>query len=131
MRRKLALSLVLTLLALLPVAGCSGGEPTTYTDPANTINIKANQEFVIALKANATTGFAWEAAFDESMLQLVSQDYVPDEHEEGMVGVGGIDHLRFKALKAGNTAIELTYSQPWAEGEGENDQHLIFKIEIK
>jgi len=129
--RKQALLISMLLVSLLMVSGCSGGEPKTYTDPTATINIKANQEFIIALKANATTGFAWTATFNESMLQLVSQNYVPDEHEEGMVGVGGIDHLRFKALSTGSTQIELTYKQPWAEDGGEYDQHLTFKVEIK
>jgi len=129
--RKHVLLISMLLVSLLFVCSCSGGEPQSYSDPAATISVKINQDFIIALEANATTGFAWEASFDQSMLQLVSQDYVPDEHEEGMVGVGGTDHLRFKALKAGNTAIELTYSQPWAEGESESDQHLNFKVEIK
>jgi len=129
--RKHAFGVVLVLVAFLMVTGCSGGKPNTYTDPSSTISVRSNQEFIIALEANATTGFAWEAVYDESILQLVSQNYVPDEHEEGMVGVGGTDHLRFKALKTGKTEIELTYKQPWVEGEGEYDQHLTFKVEIK
>jgi len=129
--RKQALLIAILLVSLLMVPGCSSGEPQSHTDPAATISVKVNQDFIIALEANATTGFAWEATFDESMLQLVSQNYVPDEHEEGMVGVGGIDHLRFKALSTGSTQIELTYKQPWAEDGGEYDQHLTFKVEIK
>lgn len=130
MIKKHAFLVFLVIVALLIVAGCSSGEPQTYTNPATTINVKANKEFIIALEANATTGFAWETVFDETMLQLVSQDYVPDEYEEGMVGVGGTDHLRFKALQSGSTKIELTYKRPWEEGEGEFDEHLIFTVEI-
>lgn len=125
------LPLCLVILALLLIFGCSGGEPQTYTNPATTISVKTNGEFIIALEANATTGFAWEAAFDEALLKLVSQDYVLDEQEEEMVGVGGTDHLRFKALKTGKTKIELTYRQSWVEGEGEFDEHLTFNVEIK
>ena len=130
MIKKRAFLFFLVMVVLLIVAGCSGGEPQTYTNPATTISVKTNNEFIIALEANATTGFAWEAAFDETMLQLVSQDYVPDEHEEGMVGVGGTDYFRLKALQTGSTTIELTYKQPWEEGEGEFDEHLTFTVEI-
>jgi len=131
MINKRALLVFMFLVALFTVVGCSGGGTETYTDPATTISVKANQEFIIALEANATTGFAWQANYDESMLQLVSQNYVPDEHEEGVVGVGGIEHLSFKALQTGNTTIELTYKRPWEEDGGEYDQHLAFKVEIK
>ncbi len=131
MKNIFALLFCLAMAALLLMAGCSGSKTKTYSDPATEISVKAGREFIIALKANATTGFSWEAAFDESMLQLVSQNYMPDDNKEGMVGVGGTDHFRFKALASGITRAELTYRQPWAEGEGEYGQRLTFMVEIK
>jgi inhibitor of cysteine peptidase len=129
--KKINLTILVVILVLIMVAGCSGGGPETYTDPAEMINVKADEEFVIALESNPTTGFAWEAEYDSAMLTLVEQLYESDEHEEGMVGVGGTDYLRFKALAAGSTEIKLIYSQPWEEEEGENDEHLTFNVEIK
>jgi inhibitor of cysteine peptidase len=129
MRIKL-LAFLIVFLTLFVVAGCSGGGSESYTDPSEAISVKINQEFVISLEANATTGYAWEAAYDEELLTLIEQNYVPDEHEEGMVGVGGTDHLRFKALQAGSTEIELSYKQPWDE-DSEDDERLTFTVEIE
>jgi len=124
------LTVILVILVFFLVTGCSGSEPQNYSDPSETITVKVNNEFVIALKANMTTGYAWEASFDETILSLVEQNYVPDEHEEGMVGVGGTDYLRFKALQTGSTEIELTYKQPWEENS-EDEQHLTFMVEVE
>jgi inhibitor of cysteine peptidase len=126
-----SLLLLILLLILVLAAGCSGGGPKTYTDPTETISVNANDEFVIALESNPTTGFAWEAEYDGDLLTINEHSYEPDENAEEMVGVGGTDLMRFKALKAGTTQIMLTYSQPWEEEEGEFDEHLTFNVEIK
>ncbi len=121
---------LLVLLAFFTVSGCGSSEPESYSNPAETISVKVNEEFVIALEANITTGFNWVEVFDESMLTLVNRTYIPDENEEGREGVGGTDHLRFKALQTGNTQIELTYKQPWEE-DSEDDATLIFNVVIE
>lgn len=39
-------------------------------------------------EANATTGYSWSYALsEEGVLELLSDSYVEDEHEEGMVGM--------------------------------------------
>ena len=35
---------------------------------------------------------------------------------DDVVGAGGIELFRFKALEAGETEITLTYEQPWEGG---------------
>jgi len=44
------------------------GEVKTYIDSGQTIGIGVNQEFVIAIGANPTTGYDWEVSPDETML---------------------------------------------------------------
>jgi len=39
-----------------------------YGDPAQTIEVKVGQEFIIALDENPTTGYAWQEEFDDSFL---------------------------------------------------------------
>ncbi len=106
------------VLIICLVVGCVG-EVETYQDVGQTINIDVDQEFVIALGSNITTGYSWQASYDETMLELVGgqSEYEPSEEaEEGLVGAGGIEYFRFKALKAGETEITLVYKQPWAGG---------------
>ena len=126
MKRKLIL---LVMAALLLVTGCTGVK--TYTDSGKTINIGTNQQFIIALDANPTTGYSWQASYDENMLELVGGEstYEPGEQaEEGAVGAGGVEYFRFKAVKTGETEITLVYKRPW-EDEGIDQKSFTINIE--
>ena len=112
------------------VAGCVG-EGKTYTDSGQTISIGINQEFVIALGSNPTTGYSWQESYDETRLELVGGEstYKPGkEAKQGVVGAGGVEYFRFKALKAGETEITLVYKRPWEEGIAEQK---VFTVNIE
>lgn len=105
------------VLTLGLVAGCTVVK--TYDDAGQDIDIGVGQEFIIALGSNPTTGYSWQASYDETMLELVGGEptYEADETEEGVVGAGGVEYFRFLALEAGETEITLTYAQPWEDGD--------------
>ena len=105
---KRAWLLVVVLIVGLGM-GCTVVE--TYDDEGQGIDIGVGKEFIIALGSNPTTGYSWQADYDESMLQLVQWNYEEEETEEGVVGTGGVDYFRFKALEVGETEITLTYAQ--------------------
>jgi inhibitor of cysteine peptidase len=107
-------ALLAAVVIICLLAGCV--EVKTYTDSGQTINIGAGQQFVIALGSNPTTGYSWQESYDETMLELVKKSYEGEETEEDVVGAGGVEYFRFKALKEGETEITLTYKQPWAGG---------------
>ena len=121
--------LILVMIAVLPICSVTGcvGEVETYTDSGQTISIGVNQEFVIALGSNPTTGYGWQESYDESMLELVEKTYDPVEEEEGMVGAGGIEYFRFKALEEGETTITLVYKREWEE---ESLNQKVFTVNI-
>jgi len=113
--KKFLILVTLTAIAACQLAGCACGV-STYTDPGQTINIGVNKEFVIALGSNPTTGYSWQENYDESMLEFMEKTYKLGETvEEGVVGAGGVEHFRFKALKAGRTEITMAYKRPWEE----------------
>lgn len=112
MRRLLILALV-AVLPICSVAGCLG-EVKTYDDAGQAIEIGVGQQFVIALGSNPTTGYSWQESYDEAMLTLVEKKY-DEEAEEDLVGAGGIEYFRFKALKEGGTTITLVYKRAWEE----------------
>ncbi len=102
------------MVAICLLAGCVVVK--TYTDSGQAIDIGVNQEFVIALGANPTTGHDWEVSLDETILELVEKTYkLPEEAEHEVVGAGGVDYFRFKALKAGETEITMVYKRSWEE----------------
>jgi len=110
--------LLLAVVAISLAAGCVG-EIKTYTDSGQAISIGVNQEFIIALGSNPTTGYGWQESHDEAGLELVGKTYEPGEKAKqgavGAGGVGGVELFRFKALKTGKTEITLVYKRPWEE----------------
>ena len=118
--------ILLAVIATCVVAGCVG-QVETYTDPGQTIDISVNQEFVIALGSNPTTGYSWQASYDQSILELVEKIY-KEEAKQGVVGAGGVEYFRFKALKAERTKITLVYKRPW---ETEILEQKVFTLNIR
>ena len=118
------------VIATSLVAGCVG-EVKTYTDSGQAISIGVNQEFVIALGSNPTTGYSWQESYDETILELVEKTYKPgEEAEQGVVGAGGVEYFRFKTLKTGETEITLVYKRPWEEPTPQ-DITKVFTVSIK
>jgi len=114
--RKLVILVTAVAIACL-LAGCVG-EVETYTDSGQAISIGINQEFVIALGSNPTTGYSWQASYDQSRLELIGGEstyQASKEAEQGTVGAGGIEYFRFKALKAGEAEVTMVYQRPWEE----------------
>ena len=127
MKRLLILGLVVVTCLL---AGCLG-EAKTYTDSGQAINISVSQEFVIALGSNPTTGYGWQESHDKNILELMEKTYKPDkEAKQGIVGAGGIEYFRFKALKRGKAEITLVYKRPWEEPTPQ-DTTKVFTISIR
>ncbi len=122
--------ILVAVVAISLAAGCVG-EVKTYTDSGQTIDISVNQEFVIALGSNPTTGYGWQESYDESILELVEKTYKPGEaSKQGMVGAGGVEYFRFKPLKAGETEITLVYKRPWEEPTPQ-DVTKVFTVSIR
>jgi inhibitor of cysteine peptidase len=126
--KRVWLLVAVVVLTLGLVAGCT--TVVTYNDEGQEIDISTGKEFVIALGSNPTTGYSWQASYDESLLELVGGEptYEADETDEQVVGAGGVEYFRFKALAAGETEITLTYAQPW-EGGGVGDTK-VFSVNI-
>ena len=95
-------------------------------DPDDSDAIRVGDELVIELPSNPSTGFGWEvqtpSADDESVLELASSEYIPDEAAGGMSGSGGTEVFRFRATGVGSTTVLLHYVRPW-ESEPPTDTH--------
>ena len=128
---KKLLILVTVVVAVTCLAtGCTT-EVKAYSDPEETIGISADREFIIliALESNPTTGYSWEASYDETMLELVEETYELGEYaEQGVVGAGGTELFRFRALESGEIEITMVYKRSW---EAEVLDQKVFTIDIK
>jgi len=128
--KKFLILATVAIVAISLVAGCVG-EIKTYIDSGQTIDIGVDQEFIIAIGANPTTGYDWEVSLDETILELVEKTYkLPEEAEHEVVGAGGVDYFRFKALKKGKTEITMVYKRSWEEPTAQ-DETKVFTVNIK
>lgn len=124
------LVVVTSVLAVFLMAGC-GGAVKAYSNPEQPIDIGINKDFIIliALESNPTTGYSWEVSYDETMLELVEQTYELGEYAKlGVVGAGGTELFRFKALESGETEITMVHKRAWEE---EVIDQKVFTIEVK
>jgi inhibitor of cysteine peptidase len=120
--------LLMVVLTAFLVTGCIG-EIKAYTDEGQGIDTEVNQQFVIALGSNLTTGYSWQASYDETMIELVEWIY-KEEAKEGVLGAGGVEYFRFKALKTARTEITLVYKRAWEEPTPQ-DLTKVFVIHIR
>ncbi len=128
--KKFLILVTVAVIAICLLAGCVG-EIKTYIDSGQTIDIGVNQEFVIAIGANPTTGYDWEVSLDETMLELVEMTYkLAEEAEHEIVGAGGVDYFRFRALKAGEAEITMVYKRSWEEPTAQ-DETKVFTVNIE
>jgi len=125
MKRLTAVLMAALLLGAL--WGC-GGAAATYTEADTSITAQVDEQFVIVLEANPTTGYQWMASYDNGALELVDNEYQANEQAEGMVGGGGHSHFTFKALKAGSHKITMTYKRSWETSGDETGQEFTVTV---
>ncbi len=102
----------------------------TAADNDTEIGVEKGQTLVIALDSNPTTGYEWEVAEapDVQVLQQVGEiDYKSDPNPKDMVGVGGMQTIRFDVVGAGKTALKMVYIRPWEKNEAPAE---IFAIDV-
>jgi len=126
--KKFLILVAVAVVATALVAGCGGVK--TYTDSGRTISIGVNQEFIIGLGSNPTTGYGWWESYDETMLEMVGDKTyeMGAEAEEEVVGAGGVEFFTFRALKKGETEITLSYKRHWEE---EGIDQKVFAVDIR
>jgi len=109
---------LILLVALTVVAGCRPQQEVKVgiDDNGREVQLKKGQTLIVTLEANPTTGYSWEVAepLDEQVLRQVGEPEFKAESEA--LGAGGVQTLRFKAVKAGRTILKLVYHRPWEKG---------------
>jgi inhibitor of cysteine peptidase len=115
---------VAAVLAL--AAGCGGGSSDSSSDGAggssskpkvyeagDSISVENGDTFVIALEANPTTGYSWQASSDADV-EFVSSKQV--QGDSNAIGAPGTQQLTFKAVQTGSSVLVLNYLRPFESG---------------
>jgi inhibitor of cysteine peptidase len=130
MKKLIMVALGSLALLTLVLSGCAASAKA-FTEPDQTINAEVNKEFTIALGSNISTGYSWQAAYDEAALTLVEQTYQEkDTTGKQLVGAAGTEYFKFKPLSQGQTQVTLTYRRSWEQPSAQ-DRTVVFTVNAK
>lgn len=116
-RYTLATLMLCPLLILLPATNCRA--------QVNEMLVKVNEEFKIPLESNPSTGYKWEASFDDGFLKLKADRF--NRPAKALIGAGGTQTFVFLPVKQGETKIRFVYKRHW---EKTNAREKTFRIYI-
>ena len=89
-------------------------------DNGGQIELELGKLLVVTLESNPSTGYQWELVEnnDSVLKQFGQKEYKPPETSNPrVVGAGGWEIFRFKAISAGQTTLELVYHRSWEDAE--------------
>lgn len=107
-----AVGLAVTLAACSDDSDSDNTSVMTYHE-GDSISVDNGQEFVIALEANPSTGYTWDAG-DNPNVTFVSSKQVSAKNAPP--GASGTQQLTFKATKKGSSTLELAYARQFEGG---------------
>jgi inhibitor of cysteine peptidase len=97
-------------------SGCgTNGSSLTDADNGKQISMRPGEILTLTLESNPTTGYSWQVMeLDSAVLtQEGDPEYKQSSGAEGLVGAGGTETFRFKAVGSSETTLELGYTRPW------------------
>lgn len=101
----------------------------TEEDNGRQIVIERNMPFILKLRGNETTGYAWRITRqNKGRLRLLSNDYVVDSQKRS--GAGGVRILTFKPLASGKTTLECKLYRPWIGVDSQDPDSRVFRLQI-
>ena len=99
----------------------------TIDNNNTTITMTVGETKEIELKGNPTTGFSWIAVESVKVENVI--EYVQNQCDARMCGVGGVFKIKVTAKESGEGKIVLAYRRPWAPAE--NDKLFTLNIQIQ
>ena len=105
-------------LAMALFSSCgTNGASLTSADNGKQITLQSGDVMTLTLESNPTTGYSWQVlAIDNGVLVRDGDPtYKGASGSVKVVGAGGTETFRFKAVGAGETSLELGYMRPWED----------------
>ncbi|MEN6462457.1 MAG: DUF4163 domain-containing protein [Syntrophomonas sp.] len=86
-------------------------------------SLPVGQTFTLVLNSNPTTGYEWIlSSWDKNIIALDNSDF--QSSNVNMVGSGGQQYFKFKALKPGSIELGLNYARPWESVQPQQQYRL-------
>lgn len=87
----------------------------TERDNGKGVSVAVGETISLTLAGNPTTGYMWEMA-DIDRAVLAPGPGPAFAADSSLTGAGGTFTFRLSALKAGSSAVKLSYRRPWETG---------------
>ena len=101
--------LLILVFNLLMFSGCTANKMVLPSDSE-----VEGDKLTITLEENPTTGFVWMLKMGtENIVSLESDEYIPVQTSENVVGSGGNHVWIFKGISKGETVLTFKYYRPW------------------
>jgi inhibitor of cysteine peptidase len=102
----------------------------TEADCGKTVRLRPQEEAIVTLPSNPTTGYSWELAEQgvDAAVVIVSKEFRTSAGASGRVGAGGLEHFRLRLEKAGRFTVTFVYRRAW---EKEKEPERIFRITLE
>lgn len=99
------------------------------SDDGHVVKVAPDQNLVIRLASNPSTGFSWKVAVIDPQYLQQQGERVYEHADPQMIGAGGTDVFTFKAVKKGHTVLVLDYVRPWEKKPAETTFTLNVSID--
>ena len=112
MKRKSGLLLCVAMLVPVVLGGCPGIDSgaTHFLDARTNgmnVTVQVGDRLIVALRANPSTGFAWQVTtIDSASLQLVQEQFLFDNTTD-LAGAPGTSVFEFDAIGTGSSTLSL------------------------
>lgn len=107
------LGIIIIMMCVLCLAACGSGSSSKKDAD------KDRDKVTLTFDGNATTGYTWQADDGGTDVVKIEESYKENDHEKGMVGVGGKDTFVITPLKAGTADVTFTYGRSWEKSAAE------------
>ena len=101
-------------------------------DNGKTIKVWEDDELVVKLQGNRSTGYMWMKPRNWDgkgiLEQIGTADYCVTKMTNGKVGSGGTSTWRFRGERPGKADIELEYRRPWEEQDA--SKKFVLHVEV-
>jgi inhibitor of cysteine peptidase len=126
--------LLAATMAALPLGACASKkpppEPLSVTDAnsGESVALARNQQLVVRLPSNPTTGYRWALA-QQSTPMLEPEGAPTYEKGAGAAGAGGTETWRFAPTQAGEGTLRLEYRRLW-EADAAPARVVSYKVTV-
>jgi len=108
------------LIVGLLFSGWAAAAQLDLTEQENGKDLRMNigDLLVFRLPSNKSTGYSWSVATSTRCLlgQVGETGYELPKSAKGLVGAGGTQVWKFRALGVGSLTITFAYARPWEKG---------------